>query len=210
MKLHHALILILGCFLLLLSASTYATDTKTIYIDIVGEGKFEVIYHRATSNATGAVIAGLIGAGIQSGIEASKDQAKTNQLSPLINKETWKIQFLDTLNDKMESEGFEAVWVEDTKHRDSGIVLKIYPDSYGFKMVDTSTHLVSAFIEFKASFSGGSSQEWDKEAFYLTNRNQYPYDRLLGEDSPVNPDLSEVLEKAARRLANKIIYSLKE
>lgn len=203
-------IICLFAALLLLSASAYATGSKTIYIDIVGEGRFEVIYHRAKSNATGAVIAGLIGAGIQSGIEASMDQEKTNRLRPLISKETWKSQFLDTLNDKLESAGFEAVWVEDTGQKDSGIVLKIYPNSYGFKMVDTSTHLVSAFIDFKASFSGGSSEEWDKEAFYLTSRNQHSYDRLLGEDSPVNPDLSSVLEKAARRLANKIIYSLKE
>lgn len=203
-------IIFLFATLLPLSASAYAIGSKTIYIDIVGEGRFEVIYHRAKSNATGAVIAGLIGAGIQSGIEASMDQEKTNRLSPLISKETWKIQFLDTLNDKLESAGFAAVWVEDTRHRDSGIVLKIYPNSYGFKMVDTSTHMVSAFIDFKASFSGGSQEEWDKEAFYLTSRNQHSYDRLLGEDSPVNPDLSSVLEKAARRLANKIIYTLKE
>jgi hypothetical protein len=198
---------------LLFSTSTYANETKTVYIEIVGEGKFDVIYHRAESNATGAVIAGLVGAGIQSGIEAGKDQKKTKELSPLIIKDTWKTRFLDTLNDKLESEGFEAVWVEDSKDIDNGLVLKIYPDQYGFKLVNTSTRLVSAFIDFKATFSGGSSKNTkghEKETYYFTNKNQYPFDDLLKEDSPVNTDLEAVLEKAAKRLANKIIYSVKE
>jgi hypothetical protein len=198
---------------LLLSASTYANETKTIYIEIVGEGKFDVLYHRVLSNATGAVIGGIIGAGIQSGIEAGKDQKKTKELSPLIVKDSWKTRFLDTLNDKLESEGFEAIWVEDSKDFDNGLVLKIYPDRYGFKLVDSSRRLVSAFIDFKVAFSSGSSKKskgHEKEAYYLTNKNQYPFDDLLKEDSPVNTDLEAVLEKAARRLANKVIYSMKE
>lgn len=195
------------------SASTYANETKTIYIEIVGKGKFEVVYHRVKSHAIGSVIAGLVGAGIQSGIEASEDQKKTKELGSLIIKDTWKTRFLDTLNDKLESGGFEAVWVEDSKQIDNGLVLKIYPDQYGFILVDSSTRLVSAFIEFKAGFSNGSiknTKEHEKEAYYLTNKNQYPYDELLKEDSPVNADLEAVLEKAAKRLANKIIYSMKE
>ena len=141
--------------MLLFSASTYATNTKTIYIDIVGKGEFEVIYSRATLSATGAVIGGLIGAGIQSGVEASMDAKKTKELSPLIKKDTWKTQFLDTLNNKLEEEGFKAVWVEDKGDIGDGLVLKIYPESYGFKVVDTSTYMVSAFIAFKAQFSSG-------------------------------------------------------
>ncbi len=199
--------------LLLLSTSIYAADTKTIHIDVVGEGKFEVIYHRALSNATGAVIGGLIGAGIQSGVESGRDREKTDQLRLLINKDAWKVRFLETLNDKLETEGFEAVWVEDAKKTGDGLVLKIYLENYGFKLVDSSTHAVSAFIDFKASLSNGSSkdpEEWEKEAFYLTNRNQYSFEQLLGENSPVNSDLEAVLEKAALRLANKIIYTLKD
>lgn len=198
---------------LLFSASSYATDTKTIYIDIVGKGEFEVIYSRATSTATGAVFGGFIGAGIQSGVEANMDTKKTKQLSPLIKKDTWRTQFLDTLNDKLEAEGFKAVWVEDKGDIGDGLVLKIYPESYGFKLVDTSTYMVSAFVAFKARFSGGhlkKGQKVEKEGYYLTNKSQHPFENLLKEDSPVNSDLEAVLNKAARRLANKIIYSMKE
>ncbi len=198
---------------LLFSASTYATDIKTIYIDIVGEGEFEVIYSRATKTGTGAAFGGLIGAGIQSGVEANMDTKKTKELSPLIKKDTWKTQFLDTLNNKLEAEGFKAVWVEDKGDIGDGVVLKVYPESYGFKVVDTSTYLVSAFIAFKAQFSNGQlkkGQKSEKEGYYITNKNQHPFENLLKEDSPANSDLETVLNKAARRLANKIIYSMKE
>lgn len=197
--------------ILLYTASIYAADTKTIYIEIVGEGKFEVLYHRVLSNAVGAAIGGLIGAGIQSGIEAGKDEEKTKELGPLIAKDTWKNQFLDTLNDKLVAEGFMAVWVESSRDSGNGNVLKIYPEQYGFKLVDTSTRLVSAFVDFKASFSSGNmKKEGEKEAYYITNKNQYTYENLLSDKSPVNSDLEAVLEKAANRLANKIIYSMKE
>lgn len=198
---------------MLLSASAHAADNKTIYIDIVGEGRFEVIYHRATSNATGAVIAGVIGAGIQSGIEAGRDEEKARQLGELIEKEAWKTQFLDTLNDKLIAEGYEAVWAGDTRDPGAGAVLKIYPEYYGFRMVDTTTRLVSAFIAFKAAFFTGNSThnaKPEKESYYITHKNQYPWDDLLKKDSTVNSDLESVLEKAANRLANKIIYSQKE
>ena len=198
---------------LLFSASTFATDIKTIYIDIVGEGEFEVIYSRATTTGTGAAFGGLIGAGIQSGVEANMDAKKTRELSPLIKKDTWKTQFLDTLNNKLKAEGFKAVWVEDKREIGDGVVLKVYPESYGFKVVDTSTYLVSAFIAFKAQFSNGQlkkGQKSEKEGYYITNKNQHPFENLLKEDSPANSDLETVLNKAARRLANKIIYSMKE
>lgn len=199
--------------MLLCSGSIFATNAKTIYIDIVGEGKFEVIYSRATSNATGAAFGSFIGAGIQSSVEASQDAKKRKELRPLIKKDAWKTQFLDTLNNKLEAEGYTAVWVDDKGSIGDGLVLKIYPESYGFKLVNTSKHLVSAYIAFKASFSNGplkKGQKNEKEAYYITNKNQHSYESLLMEDSPVSADLEVVLNKAARRLANKMIYSLKE
>jgi len=198
---------------LLLSSSCFASEIKTIYIDIVGAGTFEVIYHRALSNATGVVIGGLVGAGIQSGIEAGLDTGKAQQLSPLIAGDTWKTRFLDTLNDKLQAEGYQAVWVNSSKEIGDGVVLKIYPAQYGFRLVDTTTNMVSAFVAFKASFWKGkpkSNQKSQKEEYYITDKNQHTFDDLLVEGSPANSELESTLEKAARRLANKIIYRMRE
>lgn len=205
---------VFGIATLFLLAEPACPDLKqTVYIEIEGEGRFEVIYHRALSNAFGAAIGGVIGASIQSSVEASKDGDKFKELSPLIKKDAWKTKFLDTLNDTLEAEGFEAVWVETTRDIGDGVVLKIYPESYGYRMVDTTTRMVSAYVEFKAGFSAKNAKnakDLEKETYYITNRDQYLYEKLLEENSPVNSDLEAVLEKAARRLANKIIYSLKE
>jgi len=198
---------------LLWASPVFSGESATIYIEIVGKGEFEVIYHRAVSNAVGAAFGGLIGAGIQSSVEASKDTEKTEQLRPLIEKDAWKDDFLATLNEKLEAEGFNAVWVDDRKYPGHGYVLHIYPESYGYRMVDSSTRMVSAFIAFKAELSlddSKNSHQGVKEDYYITGKDQYPFERLLEDDSPVNPDLAAVLEKAAKRLANKIIYSLKE
>jgi len=198
---------------LLLSSSCFASEIKTIYIDIVGAGTFEVIYHRALSNATGVVIGGLVGAGIQSGIEAGLDTGKAQQLSPLIAGDTWKTRFLDTLNDKLQAEGYQAVWVNSSKEIGDGVVLKIYPAQYGFRLVDTTTNMVSAFVAFKASFWKGkpkNNQKSQKEEYYITDKNQHTFDDLLVEGSPANSELESTLEKAARRLANKIIYRMRE
>lgn len=198
---------------LLLSAPAFAEETRTIYIEVAGQAEFEVIYHRALSNAFGAAIGGIIGAGIQSGVEASKDTGKADQLRPLIQTDTWRDRFLDTLNDELEADGFEAVWIDQAQDAGKGFLLKIYPESYGYRMVDTTTQMVSAYIAFKASFSGGStknSNAGEREAYYITGKSRYPFDKLLEENSPVSADLEAVLEKAANRLANKIVYSLKE
>lgn len=195
----------------LLASSACPAATRTVYIELVGRGTFQVIYHRALSNATGTAIAGVIGAGVQFGVEAGRDASKTDQLEPLIEKDAWQVKFLDTLNSKLETEGYEAVWVEDSSKVTDGIILKIYPESYGYRMVNTSTRLVSAYVDFDASFSSAkTARSQDREAFYLTHTEQYPYEHLLLPDSPVNTDLEALLEKAAKRLANKIVYSVKE
>ena len=195
------------------AASTLADVKQSIYIQIEGEGQFEVVYHRALSNAIGAAIGGAVGASIQSSVEASMDGDKARELSPLIKKDAWKTRFLGTLNDTLVAEGLEAVWVEDTRGIDDGVILKVYPERYGYRIVDSTTRMVSAYVEFKAGFSGGNlenTRDKEKETYYITNKNKYLYETLLEEGSPVNSDLETVLDKAASRLANKIIYSLKE
>jgi hypothetical protein len=73
--------------------------------------------------------------------------------------------------------------------------------------------MVSAFIAFKAGLSSEDTRgdnDKEKEKYYITNKNQHPYNALLMDDSPVNSELQAVLTKAAKRLANKIIYNVKE
>ena len=172
-------------------------------------GKFDVIYHRANSNATGAVIAGLIGAGIQASVESNKDANKVKELRPLVDKGSWKTYFLDILNSKLVSKGYEALWNDGKSKPKNGLILKLYPDNYGFKLVDTTMMLMSAYVEFGATLSylGGRELEGEKQHFYITSKDKRSYESFVADKSIVNSDLQSALSKAAKRIANKIIYN---
>ena len=195
--------------LILPSSFLHASDKTTIYIDIIGNAEFEVIYHRATSTATGAVIGGLIGAGIQAGVESSKDESKIKEIEPMIADNSWKEYFLATLNSKLESKNYEAKWINSNEKISKGLILKIYPDNYGFKIVDSATKLMAAYIDINVTLTNldNSKTEGKKKNFYVTNRDRRSYEDFSSNKVLLNSDLQAALTKAANRVANKIIYN---
>jgi hypothetical protein len=204
-------ILALPAALLLICAQAVADESKTVQIRIDGAPKFDVIYHRALTDATGAVFGGLIGAGIQSGIESSRDAEKREALLPHVKTEAWRDVFVKTLNEALQAKGFNPVWVEGKAdpNAKADIYLTLIPASYGFRMVDSNTNLVSAYVEFQAAYSIEARARPPREAFYMTNKKQSSYDDLAKEPAALSGDVESVLAQAARRLANKIIYNVK-
>lgn len=186
-----------------------ASEEKTIYIDVIGDAEFDVIYHRASSNVAGVAIGGLIGAGIQASMESSKDANKVDQLGPLVEKGSWREYFLETLNSRLKSKGYEAEWEGGQSKLTEDLVLKLYPDNYGFKLVDSTTMLMSAYVEFEATLShfGDRKSERKKQHFYITSKDKRSYESFISDKSMVNSDLQSALTKAAKRIANKIIYN---
>jgi hypothetical protein len=199
----------------LIGAPVTAQESKIVLIQVDETPQFDVIYHRALSNATGAVIGGLIGAGIQHGIESDKDADKRAQLAPHVTVGLWNDVYVKSLNEALIAKGFEPRWVsskDKPKDVKADVYVLLYPSSYGFRIVDTSTTAVSAYVEFEAIYSREppkSKKKGDKEAFYLTGQKQYSFADLVGQATLVNPEVEAVLAAGARRLANKIIYNLK-
>jgi hypothetical protein len=196
-------------FIVFSSIPLRAADSTTIYIEVVGVAEFDVIYHRALTNATGALVGGLIGAGIQAGVESSKDASKVDVIEPMIDRGSWKEYFLDALNSKLESKKYTAKWVDDSAELTSGSVLKLYPGNYGFRVVDASTMLMSAYVEFEATFTnpGTKDNENGKKHFYVTSKDTRSYESFASDREVLNSDLQAALTKAAQRIANKIIYN---
>ncbi|MFC4311253.1 hypothetical protein ACFPN2_19295 [Steroidobacter flavus] len=191
-----------------------ADQARIINIRIDGTPKFDVVYHRAKTNATGAVIGGIIGAGIQAGIEADRDGDKRKALAAHVSEDVWQSGFVKTLSETLLAKGFEPVWVEgkdSPKDAKADVYLVLFPASYGFRMVDSTTELVSAYVEFEASYASKpiAPRKSSKEPFYLTDRKQAAYDELAKETSVLNGEVEAVLSQAARRLANKIVYNVK-
>ncbi len=100
----------LAAFLQVIPA--FAEAPRTIAIEIDGKAEFDVVYHRARTNATGAVIAGLVGAGIQAGIEADQDARKRDALYPYVAEQAWRDVFIKTMTDTLAAKGLEPVAAE--------------------------------------------------------------------------------------------------
>jgi hypothetical protein len=209
MKVHWAaaagLLLALGC--------AGVSHARTIEIRTEGTAKFDVIYHRATSNVTGAVIGGLIGAGIQAGIESDQDAKKREPLVPHVTPAAWREVFVTALDEALTAKGIEPKWLDrDDRPAGADIYLLIQPGSYGFRVVDSATMLMSAYVEFEAAYSKEPLKGRNKpprEVFYVTDRKQVPYSSLVQEPATLDGEIRSVLTQAARRLANKIAYNVK-
>jgi hypothetical protein len=190
-----------------------AEAPRTIAIEIDGKAEFDVVYHRARTNAVGAVIGGLVGAGIQAGIEADQDAKKRAELYPYVAEQAWRDVFIKTMTDTLAAKGLEAVWVDAGSHakpESADIYLTLYPETFGFRMVDSTTGLVSAYVEFDAIYSSqpiSGKNKPPRESFYLTDKTLFSYDELTKDTSKINPHIESVLALAARRLTNKIIYN---
>ncbi len=202
--------------MLLLSATAAAAEPRKVAIEIVGAARFDVVYHRATSNATGAVIGGLIGAGIQSGIEAGQDATKREALMPHVAAEAWRDVFINTMTEALAAKGFEPIWIEQGARAKPGaadVYLTLFPETFGFRIVDSTTSLVSAYVEFEAVYTDqpiSKGKPRPRETFYITDKTQSSYDKLLEDTAGISPRIESVLAVAARRLTNKMLYNVKQ
>jgi hypothetical protein len=203
--------------LILAAAPVSADETRTIQIRVDGEPEFDVVYHRAKTNATGAVIGGIIGAGIQAGVEADRDGDKRKEIQPHIADDVWQNVFLKTLGEALQAKGFQPQWIvegeagakEKVKEK-ADVYMILFTDAYGFRVVDSTTMLVSAYVEFEATYAREPIKKVkEKEPFYLTDKKQASYEDLVKTGTAMNGELEAVLAQAARRLANKIIYNAK-
>lgn len=190
---------------LLYSFPALSDAPQSIAIVFEDEGKVDVLYHRAMSTSTGAVIGGLIGAAVEEGVRDGKDDKKLALILPHLRDPVCTKQFLLALTEKLEAGGYQPMYSEDSQS--SPLILQIDIDSCGFKMVNTSTQKVSAFISFEAKLMSVKKREPElEEKFYLNSKEHYQFEELVATSEKIQPEFDLALEKAGRRLANKIIY----
>jgi hypothetical protein len=207
--------LLKGVLLLAVSASALAAEPRTIHIRQEAAPRLDVFYHRATSNATGAVLGGLIGAGIQAGIESDKDRDKLAAIRLHVPGDAWQEIFVKALDEALRSKDIEPTWVEGKDNADAAppdLHLSLFETSYGFRMMDTATALMAAYVEFDAAYSTKpveTRRKSAREAFFVTGKQQASYEDLVADGARVQTEVEHVLEQAARRLANKIAYNVK-
>lgn len=180
-----------------------SADVKKLNVGVSKEGKFEVFYSRAKSNTTGAALAGLIGAAIQSSAESSNDNAKTQALLAKIQDSSCSSRLLETLQEKLAEKDYQV----DLTDEKSPPNLDINIEYCGFKMVNTQTYLMSPFIRLEIKYSGEDKADKFDELILITGKKELSYGVLSDADSEIEADFADVLHKAGKRIANKIIYN---
>ncbi len=103
--------------MILLATSSFAQDApRKIAIQIEGKAEFDVVYHRVLTNATELLIGelivpggGLIGAGIQAGIESAEDAEKRDAIYPHVAQHAWRDFFVQSMTDSFAEKGLETV-----------------------------------------------------------------------------------------------------
>lgn len=195
--------------------TAWGAEGRVVLIVTDDAPKFEVIYHRASNNAAGAAIGGLIGAGIQHSIESEKDAKKREAMSSHVSARAWDDVYVKSLNEALIAKGFEPRWATgkaEPKDAVADVYVMLYPSTYGYRVIDTSTFVMAAYVEFDAIYSREpiqSRKKRDKESFYLTGKKQASYEDHVEDAAALNAEVEAVLAQGARRLANKIIYNLK-
>ena len=201
-------LLLFTMFGILFGVST-AADDKKIFIKFNSRDKFDVLYHRVESTATGAVIFGLIGAGIEEGVRSNKDKEKKSQILEHMDNPSCNKKFLSSLQKKLTDKGYESKLVKDGDNNnvtENDLLLEVKTNLCGFKMVDTTADKVAAFINFSADLKkDGKSIPFD-ENYTFTGKKSYSFHQLLDSDVNLDNEFEDVLVRAGKRLANKVIY----
>lgn len=203
--------LIYLCLLIGLNTNALPNEKQSVSLNLNNGGKFDVLYHRAESAATGIVLAGLIGYGIEEGIRGGKDGKKKDQLLSYISDPSCKNIFLSSLAEKLKKEGYDVSNSQSSENVKAGhdkLSLNIKINSCGFKLVNTDSKQVSAFIDFKTILYDGNKNPV-KQKYIFFGKTKTPFEELLQSKLSIEKEFSSVLKKAGKRLANKIVYRKK-
>jgi len=192
----------------LFSYSTFASE-KRIILEVSQSRNYEVVYDRASSSATGAALAGFVGAAIESGIDSGNDSKKRKKLDEFISDPACSTNLYDALKNKLSGANFEIIDKSTLSKKEikKTLTLRVNVQQCGFKKTDTNTGAVSSFVRAKVGLKQHKKtvDNLGKTA-YLLGKNQYSFESLLESGEQIQKELSSVLERAGKKIANKVIY----
>ena len=99
--------------------------------------------------------------------------------------QSWRDVFIETMTDALAEKGLEPVWIEagtSLKPGSADMYLVLYPQQFGFRMVDTTGRMMAASVEFDAAYSSqpiSGEHKPAKEPLYLTDKSQVSYDQFV-------------------------------
>lgn len=191
---------------LILSAHVCAKKPQKLNFSVSDAGTFDVLYHRPQSTTTGVVIGGLIGGSIEEGVRKGKDVSKRNQLLEIITDSSCKERMLNSFVKKLEENDICITMEQDPKiNKKSTFWLDVKIQKCGVKKANSNKNEVFTFVEYKTTVKIKNVVH-SKERYSIVAKKKYEYEKLSTNAELLDAELTSVLIKAGKRLANKIIY----
>ena len=198
----HAITLLAAGFLSCpLLCGAEGPPAKSVAISTGQVASFEVNFSRVTGAATGAAIAGLVGAAIQEGKHTKDDAAKTREVATKLAHPECDTPMIRAATDALVAGGFA---IDDAG---AGARAVLFIQDCGLRLTDRSSDVVAAFVNVRLEYSppGAAKPAW-KEDITITGREQRAYSEFAKQDGLAQHELDETLKRAGVRVANKIIY----
>lgn len=195
----------LTCFF---GAETLAQPSipRQLFVEIVKDGNFEVLLSRSKSGTASAVFFGLIGGGIESASRASSDTQREKRVAGELAETSCRTRFESALTEHLRNNNTVIVDRETL-----GITrLSVEIVACGFKVMNRENEGLSAYFEATYHLTLSNEKKTKKPKRLLVvgkNRSQWIEYEQSGELAA--QEFQQVLDKAGRKLANKVIY-LKE
>ncbi|WP_027329954.1 hypothetical protein [Marinimicrobium agarilyticum] len=190
---------------LLFPPAAFSDDVKPpVFIDVKDKGKFDLLFDRAKSTATGAAVGGLIGAGVEAAVRSGNDEEKLEQLRPFLSVETCETELLSAFEEKLSGRGYTVE--NEAPSKSNALTVELEIKECGFKVVNSQTLAMAAFINFETRSDDTALLSLNDETFHFYGKERYQFAELVDMEGDINSAHKKVFQKAGVRLANKIIY----
>ena len=226
---HQALLRGPICLALAFSACTATTGTKVpageyqlskatkIGIVTTKEEEFSLRMSREQMTGTGAILGGLVGAGIESGMRSSSDTKREDPLKPLLRDFDPTYVLTDKLAHRMQSaSAFKEVLP--LKSKDEGLssikgldsVLEVTLKQWGLRLCTAPTTSleqveVALTVHGKLTMVDNGTSVWERNEVYREGRC-HPLYKLQSQDGALEQALTAAIDNLAGKITNDILF----
>ena len=195
----------LGC--LLVSASAFAEDRNVlVYLD--DDSKFEVLYSRAKSTATGLVLFGLIGYGIEESDRNNDDNRREEAMLEHLADPDCATDFAESMTGLLEDRGIAYRLAESNKEKASGFThtLHVRLHTCGFMLTNQADEELSAFYAVSYAITSVGEKKQKMAEVLITGPRRATWDVIMTEPGLAVEEFYQTRIRAGRRVANKFVY----
>lgn len=185
---------------------------KKIAIAVKQKHNFEVIHSRATADGTAAVLFGLVGATIASGIDEGEDKDKAALMTNAIEDVCCPSIFIESLSPLFETTRFDKVYIlpdanQKASLSDYDAVVTFSIDRWGLRLIEHMADKLAAFVEMDAKMVRAKDKKtiWDQREVIIGERREN-LEMYSTNGEMLRNELRETIKKAGFQMANALIY----